>query len=275
MLAMAKREKAYRVPALKKGFEILDVIRSSACGMTASELCKLLELPYSTTFYLLKTMEEYGFLSRDPDSKKFFLGAKLATYQSAAPSSDDLRIRDVASTHLVRLVSEFGSTAHTAILQGDEAVYIDRRESTGFLRINTWIGQHVPLHCTAVGKSLLLLSTQEQIAVILQDQKLTRYTDRTIVKVKDLVKHLRAYRSVGYTVDDREAELEGVCAASPILNAQGKVVAAIGLAGSVYQYPPTKLPEIGERLRESAEDVSQALGFRGEFEWHPIWAAAK
>ena len=92
MLSMAKREKAYRVPALKKGFEILDVIRSSACGMTASELCKLLELPYSTTFYLLKTMEEYGFLSRDPDSKKFFLGAKLTTtYQSAAPSSDDLR----------------------------------------------------------------------------------------------------------------------------------------------------------------------------------------
>ncbi len=268
---MAKKGKSYRVPALKKSFDILDVIRSSAYGRTASELCKLLELPYSTTFYLLRTMEEYGFLSRDPDSKKFYLGAKLVSYQSSNSQSEDLRVREAASPHLVRLVDEFKVTAHTAIRQGDEAVYIDRRESTGFLRINTWIGQRIPLHCTAVGKSLLLLLDPEQIGAILKDHKMTRYTDRTILRVKDLTKHLRAYQNMGYTVDDREAELEGACVAAPILDGEGKVVAAIGLAGTVYQLPPAKLPDIGERLRESAEQISQQLGFHGDLPWSRVW----
>jgi len=275
MILMGRKGKSYRVPALKRAFDILDLIRSSAYGRTVAELCKLLELPYSTTFYLLKTLEEYGFLSRDPDSKKFYLGSKLASFQSSMSQSGDLRVRDAASPYLAQLVDEFGSTAHTATRQGDEAVYIDRREPATYVRINTWIGQHVPLHCTAVGKSLILLSEPQEIVVLLPHAKLTRFTDRTIVKVKDLIKHLRAYRSMGYTTDDREAELEGICAASPIINSEGKVVAAIGLSGTVYQLPPVKLPEIGERLRESAEEISRQLGFSGEFPWRRVWETVK
>jgi DNA-binding IclR family transcriptional regulator len=272
---MMKEGKSYRVPALKRAFGILDLIRSSAYGRTVAELSKLLDLPYSTTFYLLKTMEEYGFLRRDPDSRKFYLGGKLVSYHASMSQSEDLRVRDAASPYLARLVDEFGSTAHTAIRQDEEAVYVDKKESHSFLKINTWIGQHVPLHCTAVGKSLLLLSKPDEIIAIFQNRELTRFTDRTIVKVKDLIKHLQTYSNMGYTIDDREAELEGACAASPIINSERRVVAAIGLSGTVYQLPPAKWPEIGTHLRESAEEISRELGFSGEFPWHRVLATVK
>jgi DNA-binding IclR family transcriptional regulator len=267
---MEKKRKSYGVPALEKAFDLLDVIRGSGYGRTAAELCKLLHIPYSTTFYLLKTMEERGFVTRDLDSKKFYLGAKLVSFRNSVAQSEDIRVREAASPHLARLVDEFGYTAHTATRQGDEAVYIDKRESTGYVRINSWIGQHVPLHCTAVGKSLLLLSEPEQIGAIFQNRNLIRFTDRTIVRIQDLIKHLRVHRNMGYTIDDRESELEGVCASSPIISGEGEVVAAIGLSGTVYQLLPAKLPEIGECLRESAEEISRQLGFSGELPWRQV-----
>ncbi len=241
-------------------------------GRTVTELSELLKLPYSTTYYLLKTMDRHGFVRRDADTKKFYLGAKLMSYQGELSENSDLQIRDVASPYLVQLAGKLGSTAHTAIRQGSEAVYIDRSESPGYLRIKSWIGQHVPLHCTAVGKSLLLLSGPEEIASIFKQDRLNRFTDRTIVRVGDLIKHLGHYRKLGYTVDDRESELEGVCVATPILGAQGKVIAAVGITGPVYQLSVARLPEIGEQLRKAGEEISHQLGFIGECPWSGVIA---
>jgi DNA-binding IclR family transcriptional regulator len=263
---MKKGGKVYGVPALERAFDILDLIRSSGYGRTATELSKLLELPYSTTFYLLKTMEKHGFLRRDGNNKKFYLGTKWMNYQGAFSQGTDIQARDAASKHLERLVNEFNVTAHTAIRDGDEAVYIDRKEPPrSYIKLNTWIGQHVPLYCTAVGKSLLLLSDPKEVSEILHNTSFMRCTERTIIEIKDLIKHLQNSRKVGYTLDDREAETEGVCVASPILNAQKKVLAAIGISATIYQLPPARMHEAGEYLRKRAEEISRQLGFNGAY----------
>src|SRR2546423_260492 len=135
---MNKREKVYNVPALERAFDILDLIRSSAYGRTATELSQLLAVPYSTTFYLLKTMEKHSFLRRDHDNKRFYLGNKLMSYQGNFGHSGDVQIRDVASRYLSQIVNEFKITCHTAIRDGDEAVYIDRGEPpNSYIKINT------------------------------------------------------------------------------------------------------------------------------------------
>lgn len=160
----------------------------------------------------------------------------------------------------------FKITAHTAIRDGDEAVYIDRKEpGDAYIRINTWIGQRVPLHCTAVGKSLLLLSEPKEIQSILRETKLQRCTERTIVDTQELIKHLQNCRKVGYTMDDREAEIEGACAAAPIIGSQGAVVAANGVSGTIYQLPPTRLHEMGDHLNGVCHEISGRLGFAGKY----------
>jgi DNA-binding IclR family transcriptional regulator len=263
---MKKPQKIYNVPALERSFDILDLIRSSAYGRTATELSNLMNLPYSTTFYLLKTMERRGFLRRNGDSKKFYLGTKFISYQGNMSQSTDIHVRDTAASFLEQVVSHFKMTAHTAIRDSDEAVYIDKREPrSAYIKINTWIGQRVPLHCTAVGKSLLLLSEPKEIQTILHNTKLARLTERTIVEMKEFARHLQNCRKVGYTMDDREAEIEGACVAAPIIDRQNKVVAALGVSGTIYQLPPAKMHEVGEYLNSLCHEISQRLGFTGKY----------
>lgn len=259
-----KQEKLYRVPALERAFDILDLVRSSGFGRTASELSSLLGLPYSTTFYLIKTMERRGFVRRDADNKKFYLGAKLMSFQRGiAPT--DIEIRDAASVYLDRIASYFKLTTHTAIRDGTEAVYIDRREAPGYIKISTWIGQRLPLHCTAVGKSLLLFSSPEEISSILGQTHLTKFTELTIPTLKQLVAHLKRSARQCYTVDDRESESEGACIAAPILNSDGKVVAAIGVSGTIYQFAGSSIGDAGAYMRNCAREISQQLGFPGVY----------
>lgn len=49
---MKNSEKNYKAPAVERAFEILDLIKLSGYGRTASELSTALNLPYSTTFCL-------------------------------------------------------------------------------------------------------------------------------------------------------------------------------------------------------------------------------
>jgi IclR family KDG regulon transcriptional repressor len=260
------RQKVYNVPALERAFDILDLIRSSAYGRSATELSQLLNLPYSTTFYLLKTMEKHRFLRRNGDNKKFYLGTKLMSYQGNLSQSTDVQVRDAASPFLEQITQEFYITAHTAIRDGDEAIYVDRREPRNcYIKINTWIGQRVPLHCTAVGKSLLLLLEPKQIQTILHNTTLKRFTDRTIMDTKELATHLQNCRKIGYTLDDREAELEGACVAVSLIDSQDTVVGALGVSATIYQLPPTKLHEMGEHLNKLGREISRHLGFTGEY----------
>jgi len=263
---MEKRKKVYAVPALERAFEILDLVRSSGYGRTATDLSKLLELPYSTTFYLLKTMEKHGFLRRDGGDKKFYLGSKWISYQGSSSQTTDSQLRDACAGKLDLLVKRFGLTAHTAVRDGDEAVYIDRREpSDSYIKLNTWIGQRVPLHCTAVGKSLLLLLEPRQVTTILRSTQLVRYTERTITDIRVLIEHLQNSRKIGYTLDDREAELEGVCVAVPVVGSSKKVLAAVGVSATIYQLPPAKMLEVGEQLRTIGEEASRIVGFSGRY----------
>lgn len=112
---MKKSTKVYNVNALGRAFEMFDLIRASGYGRTATELSKLMGLPYSTTFYLLKTMERHGYLRRDGDSKKFFLGTKLMSYRAAGSNGAATQVRDLVASFLAgrECIQDYGPYSHS------------------------------------------------------------------------------------------------------------------------------------------------------------------
>jgi DNA-binding IclR family transcriptional regulator len=154
-----------------------------------------------------------------------------------------------------------GLTTHLAILERDEAVYIEKVEPSGFIRLYTWIGKRNGLHCTAVGKALLMCLAEDEIRKICLPELLIRRTERTITSVDSLLAELRQSAERGYAVDDVEDEPEGRGVASPIYNDQGKVIASLGVAGSLSQIEPSRIDAIGKLVRNYAGQVSGRLGY--------------
>lgn len=258
-----KVRKRYQVPAVQRAFAILDSLNQSSFGLTAQEVSRAHELPYSTAFYLLETMLDCGYVSRQEDSKKYSLGYKLFAFRDGGATRHSLNLRAHAFPSLEELTEITRLTGHLAILEKNEAVYIERSEPKSFIRLNTWVGERKLLHCTGVGKALLMYLPPAEIRRIVGHSPLVRRTARTITKVDSLIANLSEAAARGYAVDDGEDEAEGRGVAAALLDSEGRTVASMGLAGTLQQTGEDRIKELGRLVRKYAWQISQRLGYRG------------
>src|SRR6266404_1392207 len=147
-----KEGKAPRVNALHRGLQILELLAGRKKGWSTSEIGRRLKIPKSSASYLLHTLQVRGYLRRENDG-----GYRLSMKMLALGSLElyGLEVREIALPILRRLVEDTGITGHLGVLEGSEAVYIERMPSAGFIQLNTWIGRRIPLHSSGEGKTLL------------------------------------------------------------------------------------------------------------------------
>ena len=126
------------------------MLAMSSVGLSKMEIARKVSIPYSTAFNLLNTMEAHGYVRKDEGPGKYYIGLKLLSLGSIPMR--DIGFRDNAAPVLEELVKQLDLTAHLAILDRGEAVYIDKKEPSGFLKINSWIGKRNYAHTSAVGK---------------------------------------------------------------------------------------------------------------------------
>ena len=255
-----KAAKGHEVPAVKRAFTILDSLNESSTGLTVQEISRIHDLPYSTAFYLLETMEGCGYVQRDDGSKRYSVGAKLLAFREGSAARQGLNLRALALPLMEEVTQVSGLTCHLATLEKDEAVYIEKTEPSGFIRLNTWVGKRNMLHCTAVGKALLLHHNEAELAAIFAGVGFPRRTDRTIGDLEMMVRDLKESLERGYAMDDAEDEVDGRCVAAPIYAAPGKVVAAIGLSGTATQIDLKRRDALGKLVRNYARQISARLG---------------
>lgn len=256
----AKGPKSYQVPAVKRAFTILDSLNESSTGLTVQEISRIHKVPYSTAFYLLETMEGCGYVSRDDESKRYTVGSKLLAFRESGAARHSLNLRALALPLMEELTQVSGLTCHLATLEKDEAVYIEKTEPAGFIRLNTWVGKRNSLHCTAVGKALLLGCGAAELEKVFEAVGMPRRTDRTITDCKLLAEDLGASLKRGYAIDDAEDEPEGRCVAAPVYGDQGKIVASIGLSGTSGQIDLPRRDALGKLVKNYARQISARLG---------------
>lgn len=249
----------YTVPALARAFEILDMLSMSSIGMTKMEIARKLNIPYSTAFNLLSTLEQYNYVRKDEESGKYYLGLKLLSL--GGTQMKDINLRDASSPYLEKLVRQTGITGHLAILDRGEAIYIDRKEPQGFIKINSWIGKRNYIHTSAVGKALAAYLPDKELQSC-WGKGLPKRTAKTIGSFKQLKEEMVRVRERGYAIDDEEDEVGGRCIAAPIFDGTGSAIAAIGLSGIVSQLSEERLPEIAEMICNCAAQISARLGHR-------------
>jgi len=230
----------------------------SSVGLTKTEIARKVHVPYSTAFNILATMEDYGYVRRDDATARYHLGLKLLSYSNVGVKDGNLR--DVAAPVLEQLVRETGLTVHLAILDRGEAVYIDKKEPDGFLKINSWLGKRNYVHTSAVGKALVAGAEVKELRRI-WTSGLPRRTANTVTTWKGFQEELLETRKRGYAVDREEDELGGRCVAAPVRNSRGAAIASIGVSGVVSQISDSRIVELGQLLRLAARDIEFRLGY--------------
>ena len=95
----------------------------------------------------------------------------------------------------------------------------------------------------------------------LLDGTLPRLTPRTITDIRTLEKQLRRVIEDGYAFTLEELEIGLNAVAAPVHAADGRVQAAVSVAGPSYRVSPQRLNELGEMTRDAGEAISRRLGY--------------
>ena len=246
--------------AVERAIEILETIAQRESGLTNSEISRRLAIPKSSASYILRTLENRGYVRRERGTGKYKLGLRVLSLGRGAQTS--VGIRDVALPVLRRLVEITGLTAHLAVLDNGEAVYLEKAESLSFIRIDTWIGRRLDLHSTAVGKALVATLPQAEIEAILDQRGLKKKTPKTITVHAKFLRELSKVRDQGYALDDEENNVGVRCVAAPVLDNFGRAVAAIGVGGTTAQMDKPALTKAARAVRDAAGELAEQIGYR-------------
>lgn len=253
---MAREQRAYSVPALEKTILILNALSES--DLTITDLYTQLELPKSTTFVILNTLEQNSIIQKTAEGK-YCLGYGVIRWGISYFRS--MEVTTIARMHLEKLVSGTPYTAHLATPVKHGAVYVDKVEGEGFVRFATSIGQIQKFHLSAVGKALAVDKPEDELANLLSDelsQSSLANKERILNKFIDDTRFVKKH---GFSIEDEEFE-DGIrCIGAPIRNYTGAVVASLSITALSRDLPAVKFITIGEQVKATANAISQELGF--------------
>ena len=246
--------------AVERALAILEAVAQEQDGLSNAEISRRLKIPKSSASYILRTLEAQGYLNRDPQAGRYRVGLKVLSLSRGALSGID--VREIALPVMRRLMERTHLTCHLAILDGPDAVYIEKVEPEGFIKMDTWVGRRMRVHATSVGKAMVAYIPQERLEKMLAERGMEKRTAKTITTLPKLLKDLEKIRTQGHAVDDEENNPGARCLGAPIFNQNGSIEAALGLSGTIHQVSPQTMPRILEALKDAARHVSMGLGFR-------------
>ena len=252
------------VQSIERAFAIAEEVARNREGIGLAELSNRVGLHYSTTFDLVKTMVQLGYVSQLADSRKYRIGRRMFTL--AAGALDEIELVSVATPVLEKLTAATGEYSHFAIRSGEQIVVVAKTAGTGIFQMVDRTGAVRPAHATALGKVLLAALSPSQLERYLAGCELHKFTAKTISEKDALLREIEEVRRKGLAFDDGEFDPEARCVAVPVRDFTGRVAGAIGMSGPMWRLSLQALQEKSRYVREAAVELSAELGFQAERE---------
>ena len=168
-----------QVRFIEKVTQLLDLFSLERPEWGVGEVAGALELPKSTTSELMSSLADQRLLSHTAVKGRYRLGWRL--FELSQTLLDTTAFRIEGRRVMEGSVRRWGETMHLAVLDGVQAVYIEKLQPTPAVKIRiTRAGARLPAHSSGVGKVLLAHSEWEHVAERLEDQGLPELTPNTI-----------------------------------------------------------------------------------------------
>ena len=247
------------VQSLDRAFDLLEALCRSHGGMTIGALSAETGLHKSTVHRLLASMCARGYVHRDAVTSIYRAGMRLCELSSAIV--DNLDMVDIVRAPLERLSHETGETAHLAMQEGRDIVYVHKVESgSGAIRMFSRIGMRRPLFCTGVGKAMLATWEDAEVRSVWQESDVRPWTERTIVDEAAFFQEIGRVRRMGYALDNEETELGVRCIAAALPDYRGRAAYAISLSAPVGRMTDERIAELRGPLLSARAEIEAAMG---------------
>jgi IclR family pca regulon transcriptional regulator len=245
------------VASVGKAFAVLKSFTSEHFELTLSEVAARADLDRGTAFRLIQTLIELGYLQAVPQSRRFRLGVACLDLGYTVLSHGSLRT--IVEPLLRGLVPDVGDAASLGILDGGDVIYL-ARVGAGLDRhkMDRRPGSRIPAYSAALGHAMLAhLARDEQIRR-LDARPRVKLSERTLTDLDALLDRLDLVKRKGHAVSDGENAYGLRTLATPILDAQGFVIAGLSVTVDAMRMDmPTFRDEALPRLMQVTSQVQE------------------
>lgn len=207
-------ESAFRIQSLARGLSVLAHVAASDGDLNAAELSRLTGVSRQTTYHLLHTLRQTGYLQQ-VRGQRYRLGWAVTTLvdgfnRQVTPPREALQL-------LRELVERSGEACSLSAWSGDDVLLIAKEPGVHPIRVaDVYIGQHGALHARAAAKALLAQTEPSRREKIVSQLTFERYTANTTTDPVTFGAEIEQVSVQGYATDHEELIQGMTCVASAI-----------------------------------------------------------
>ncbi|OOF50628.1 transcriptional regulator [Rodentibacter genomosp. 1] len=257
------KEKLTGNQSLIRGLRLLDILSDFPNGCPLAKLADISGLNKSTVHRLLQGLQSEGYVKPASTAGSYRLSIKCLSIGQKILTS--MNIINVVSPYLEQLNLTLGETINFSQREEDKAIMIYKLEPThGMLKTRAYIGQHMQLYCSAMGK--LYLAYPKKPDYLLHywqthQDVIQQLTKNTITQLDEMEEELEAIRQNKFAMDKEENEIGVVCLACPIFDSFNQVDYAVSVSMSTYKLKKIGIDFFLKEIRKTAQDISKELGY--------------
>lgn len=246
------------VSALSRGLLLLDAFTRNDGSLGNAELAERTGLTKSTVSRLTYTLALHNYLSFDPRSREYRLGAKAIALGAVALATTNVR------TTALPLMRQLARGSHFNVGLGArddlQMIYTDCAEGEALVALRLFPGSRIPIATSAMGRAYLAAAPaaeREEILGRLRD----RYGDDWSRVRKGVEDAIGDHARDGYCVSigDWQKDINGV--AVPVASLPGEPRYVLNLGGPAYALAERELRErLAPQLVQVARTIEATLG---------------
>ncbi|MGO4741383.1 IclR family transcriptional regulator [Bosea sp. 2KB_26] len=223
------------VRSVEKALRVLDVFVRRGASLSLTALAAELGVDKSTAQRFSHTLEQLGYLRRDPTTKHFELGIKVLDLGYGYLHANTLLNR--AMPYLIHLSRETEETINITMRDKAEIVFVSRFMSRHLFNTDVTIGTRMPVYCTAPGIAMLSRLPRLEAVGLLEQCDRRPITENTTWEMDALLAKLDVSSARGYATAFEEFYHDDLSISAPIFEA-GLPIAAVTVSVSRVRYTP-------------------------------------
>lgn len=244
------------IRAVGRALAIFDAFDNEHLSLSLQEISERIQMPKTTAFRLVNTLERTGFLIR-MDNQRYCLSLKLARLGGLVRST--LGIRDIARPIMLQVNEQTSETITLNTVSGADRMVLEVVDTPAPLMSMARPGQHSPLLLGASGRILMAYMEPQELDAVLKSNAKSSDFDR-----QALDRELARFRRQGYAVT-RGQRVAGLTAiAVPIFEIHDKVRHCLALTGPSVRIDSHD-QELADIMMSAGRDISNRLGASPEF----------
>ncbi|WNM23732.1 IclR family transcriptional regulator [Demequina capsici] len=248
-------------PAVDQALAILTHLARQRGPVTAGHLATALRIPRASLYRQLASMVDHGYVVHLPEESRYGLG--VAAYELGSGYSRQQPLSRLGAPLIAGLVDRVGESAHLAVLEGRDVVYVVEQRAPRRPMLITDVGVRLSALVTASGRAILAALPHAQLRATFPGpaafESAPQGAPRSYRELKELV---RVTRARGYSWEDGSVTEGLASVAVPVRDHAGWPVAALAVTFPSERGDDTWRERVVEAVTRDADELARRIGAR-------------